>query len=182
MLLSRHEEASIGFIGQLHLIGVADRIETLCEGVEFRVWHLESGQHAAEVCAVIAIVEQADIPASAERFEELQQRPRPLGKLEAADPFVHDLAGAAADHVADVELGKLVLGEIDGLEAAGAKRGGDVFGVAPRSNGDAEESPAITTSAPSARTASTLMSGVVHGITISACSPRCRAENATPCA
>ena len=49
-----------------------------------------------------------------------------------------------------------------------------------RAFASAKVSPASSTSAPSSRTASTLISGVVCGITISALRPRCRAENATP--
>ena len=41
------------------------------------------GEHPAEIRAVIAIVEQADVPASAELVEELHQGARPFRKLEA---------------------------------------------------------------------------------------------------
>ena len=47
--------------------------------------HFEAGEDAAEVGAVIAVVEQADVPAAAELVEERHQRAGALGKLEAAD-------------------------------------------------------------------------------------------------
>ena len=84
------------------------------------VGHLERRQHAPEVGAVVAVVEQADVPAAAERLEELHQRAGPLGELEAARPLVPRVAGAAADHVAHVQLRQLVLREVERL-VAGAR-------------------------------------------------------------
>ena len=65
--------------------------ERLEEGPErgfLVVRHLEPDQHAAEVGAVVAVVEQADVPASAQRVEELRQRARALRELEAVEPLV----------------------------------------------------------------------------------------------
>ena len=76
---------------------------------------LESGEHAAEVGAVIAVVEQADVPAPTELLEKLRERARTFGKLESAQPLVPHLGRMAADHVTHVQLGELVVGEIDGL-------------------------------------------------------------------
>ena len=45
-----------------------------------------------------------------------------------------------------------------------------------------KDSPCATTSAPSRRTASTLIAGVVSGMTMRASIPRRRAASATPCA
>ncbi len=72
----------------LALIEVAEAIE---EGLECRAIlrrDLEAGEDAAEVGAVIAVVEEADVPAAAELFEESHERPGPFGKLEAADELV----------------------------------------------------------------------------------------------
>jgi hypothetical protein len=45
--------------------------------------------------------------------EELQQRARAFRELEATHPLVVHLACCAPDHVAHVQLGQLVVGEVD---------------------------------------------------------------------
>src|SRR4029078_7299009 len=59
---------------------------------------LEAGEHATEVRAVIAIVEQADVPAPPELLEKLRQRAGTLGKLEPAEPLAADARRMATDH------------------------------------------------------------------------------------
>src|SRR5690606_4675286 len=51
-------------------------------------------------------------------LQELQQRARPLRKLETVDELVGDVRHMAADHVPDVQLRELVVREIEHLVAA----------------------------------------------------------------
>ena len=112
------EEQRVGGVAVLALAGVAERSRKPSNSASLGVGHLESREHAAEVGAVVAVVEEADVPAAAERVEELEQRARPLRELEAAEPLVAGLRRAAADHVAHVQLGDLVVGEVDRRVAA----------------------------------------------------------------
>src|SRR3954452_22883518 len=82
-------------------VRIAEAREEGMEVAEVTVRHFECGQHASKIGAVVAVVEQADVPATPKRFEELHQRAGALGKLEAAGPLVARIAGTAADHVAD---------------------------------------------------------------------------------
>ena len=104
-----------------------------------RVLDLEAGEHAAEVGAVVAVVEQADVPAAAQLLEELRQRAGPLGELEPAQPLVAHVGRAAADHVAHVQLGHLVVGEVDGLVAGGDQLRRQRRAVLARLRRDADE-------------------------------------------
>ena len=49
-------------------------------------------------------------------FEKVQQSARPLGKLEPEQLFVLHLGRMPADHVPDMQLGRLVVGQVDHLE------------------------------------------------------------------
>ena len=46
--------------------------------------NFQRGENAAEIGAVIPVMEKADIPFAAQGVEELKQRSRPFGKFEAA--------------------------------------------------------------------------------------------------
>ena len=54
--------------------------------------------------------------------EELHQRAGPLRELEAVEPLVGEARGPAADHVADMDLGHLVVAHVDGAVAGVAQR------------------------------------------------------------
>ena len=83
--------------------------------------HLDPGEHAPVVGAVVAVVEEADVPALAHRVEEAHQRARPLRELEAVEHLVRCRRGAA-DEVADVELRELVVGQVERLDPGPADR------------------------------------------------------------
>ena len=78
--------------------------------------HLHADQHAAVVGAVVAVVEEADIPASAHLGQEIHQRTRLFRKFEAVEQFVQalfaDRRGVAADHVTNMVLGHFVVGQV----------------------------------------------------------------------
>src|SRR4051794_5245829 len=98
------EESQVRFVVLVELVVVAERGQKRVEGGPVRGRNFEAGEDAAEIGAVIPIVEQADVPASAERVEELEQRAGTLRELEAADALVFDVRRPSADHVPDVQL------------------------------------------------------------------------------
>ena len=86
--------------------------------------HLQPDQDAAVVGALVAVVEQADVPARRHARQEAHQRAGPLREDEAvaaARPAAR--AAAAADHVADVLLGQLVAGQVERREAVARRSG-----------------------------------------------------------
>ena len=74
--------------------------------------NIDASENPAVIGAVIAIVEQADIPVRAYRIQKFQQRTRALGKLEAEQSFVRDARRASADHVAYMQLRHFVVGQV----------------------------------------------------------------------
>ena len=74
--------------------------------------HLHADQHATIVCAVIAIVEQADVPAVVHAVEEIHQRAGTFREFEAEHDFILEAGRMSAYQVADVQLGHFVVGEI----------------------------------------------------------------------
>jgi hypothetical protein len=79
--------------------------------------HLQRGEHPRFCRAVVAVVEQADVPALAQAFEEAQQRPGPLGELETQHLLVRPRRGVPANGVAHVQLGQFVVGQVQHLVA-----------------------------------------------------------------
>ncbi len=71
-------------------------------------------------------MEQGDVPGIVEAFEEFQQGARALGKLEAEHHFVADAGGPSPHHMADMELGHLVVGEVRHRKVVGLEHGNDV--------------------------------------------------------
>src|SRR5262249_21332673 len=59
------EEEIVGGVVGLALIAVAEALEEGLEAGHVLRRHFEPGEHPAEVGAVIAVVEQADVPAAA---------------------------------------------------------------------------------------------------------------------
>jgi len=84
-------------------------------------------------------MEQADVPAAAEGVEELQQGAGTFRELEAADTLRRGPGGAAADHVANVQLRHLVSREIGRLVTELAQLRGQRFSLAVRPCGHADE-------------------------------------------
>ena len=61
------------------------------EAAELRVVllrHLDPREDSAVVRAVVAVVEEADVPVAPEVVEEVQERAGPLGELEPQQPLV----------------------------------------------------------------------------------------------
>src|SRR5262245_16660460 len=91
---------------------IAERREMPPELRALRRRNLHAREYAAVVRAVIAVVEETDVPAMADRFEEREQRARPLGEFEAEEPLVVQSRHLAADHVAHVQLRELVAAQV----------------------------------------------------------------------
>src|SRR5262249_42292038 len=73
------QEKAVGRVVGLVPVRVAELCEVLGEARPVRRRHLDARKHAAVIGAVIAVVEQADVPAVAYRAQEREQRARPLG-------------------------------------------------------------------------------------------------------
>ncbi len=88
-------------------------MQVVVERRHILVRQLEGAQHPAIVGAVVAVVEQADVPAAAEGLEKAHQGARLLRKLETVETFTEGPGRAAANHVTHVVLGQLALGHVD---------------------------------------------------------------------
>ncbi len=91
------------------------------EGGHVLVRQLEGAEHPAVVGTVVAVVEQADVPATAEGLEKTHQGARLLRKLEAVETLTKGPGRAAANHVTHMILGQLALGHIDHRVAVAAE-------------------------------------------------------------
>ena len=82
------KEDPIGRIGRLVHVGVAQLAQVQAQLLALRGRHLDACQHAAVIRTVIAVMEQADVPARSDGLEEAQQRAGTFRKLEAVNAFV----------------------------------------------------------------------------------------------
>src|ERR1044072_6027340 len=78
----RKKQAIHGVL-RLFPIRIPQRREKASELAVLAVGHLNADENRAGVRALVAIVKEAKIPVRRHRRQELQQRARPLGKLEA---------------------------------------------------------------------------------------------------
>src|SRR5262245_31498329 len=108
----RRKETLVSIIPGFHAVAIAELGKKSLERRIILVGNFEGCQHSAEIRAVIPIVKQADVPAAAERIQELEQGARALGKLEAAHAFILYSWSAAADHVSHVQLRDFVIRQV----------------------------------------------------------------------
>ncbi|SPC08061.1 hypothetical protein CT19431_190026 [Cupriavidus taiwanensis] len=118
---------------------VAQRRKEGAEGALLVFRHLDADQDVGGVGTLVAVVEQADVPVRAHARQELHQRARALGELEAVQQFVMRQRRAPAHHVADMLLGKLVVGQVQRVEAMLAEAGGDLVVLSAAGNLHANE-------------------------------------------
>src|SRR5690606_33204917 len=85
---SAAEEDAVGGVSRLFHIGVAQVVQVQAQLLAVGQGHLHTRQHPALIGAVVAIVEQADVPARADGLEEAQQRARAFGEFEAEQALV----------------------------------------------------------------------------------------------
>src|SRR5580765_6601425 len=102
----------VGFV----LARVGQALEEFLETLLVLARHLDADQDAAVVRALVAVVEQADVPARVHARQEAHQRAGAFGEDEAVQPLVLREAAAAADHVAHVLLRELVAGQVERVE------------------------------------------------------------------
>ena len=111
------EKELVHRVGALVPVGVAEVLQEGLECAHVARRHLHTDQHTAVVGAVIAVVEEADVPAGAHLRQEIHQRARLFGEFEAVDQLLHSFLahcwGVAAHHVADVVLGHLVVAQVE---------------------------------------------------------------------
>ena len=106
------EKEIVGRVGGFIPVGEAQGFKKAFELLAVTVWNLDADQDAAIVGAVVAIVEQADVPECAHAGEELQQCTGALGKLEAVENFMRHVRAVAADEVTHVQLGHFVAAHV----------------------------------------------------------------------
>ncbi len=83
---------------------------------------LQPDEHAAVIGAVVAIVEQGDVPFGPDPVQELHQGARAFRELAAQDDLVAQGGRAAADHVADMQLRGLVGADVEHRVAEARQR------------------------------------------------------------
>ncbi len=72
---------------------------------------------------MVAVVEHRDGPATAQAVEEVEQRARSFRELEAQHHFIIDPLGMPANHVANVQFGQFVVGQVQHREALPGQTG-----------------------------------------------------------
>src|SRR5690606_14913630 len=86
-LLAVAEEEAVRRVVALVPVAIAQRVEELPEGAPAVARHLHADQDTARVVAVVAVVEQRDVPVRAHLLEEAHQRPGAFRKLEPEHPL-----------------------------------------------------------------------------------------------
>src|SRR6266540_3635905 len=84
-------------------------------------------------------MEHADVPAAAHAVQELHQRARPLGELEAVDDLVLGRRRVPTDEMAHVQLRHLVVGQVVCLDAASLELGEQFRRLVAAGDLDADE-------------------------------------------
>jgi hypothetical protein len=101
--------------------------------------NLDPGEHAAVVRALVAAVEEADVPVLTHAVEEAHERSRALRKLEPIQHLVLGARGAAADEVAYVQLRHLVVAQVERTDPVSFERAGETLGLESPAHFEADE-------------------------------------------
>ena len=80
----RTQKAAVGFVAIRNLIEVTEIREKSFKRPVVGLGNFKSRQNTAGIAAVIAVVEQAYVPTTAEGIQELQERPRSLREFKPA--------------------------------------------------------------------------------------------------
>src|SRR4030095_11644569 len=123
------EEKTIGGVIGFDCVFVAESFQKRSEAGKIPIFDFKAREDAAEVGSMVSVVEQADVPSPRERVEEVRERAGTFGKLEAAQRLVLHFGCVAADHVADVKLGHLVVRQIDCFVPRAAKLRDERIGI-----------------------------------------------------
>jgi len=100
---------------------------------------LQAHQNAAVICALIAVVKQADVPAGAHQVQKFEQSTRALGKHKAHEAFVLRQAGVTAHHVTNVLFGQIIVRQIQVFKAMLFEVVGDLGALAGAFCGEAHK-------------------------------------------
>ena len=101
-------------------------MQKLGKGLVIGLGHLQTDQDATIIRALVAVVEQADVPARAHQAQKLHERAGPLGEHKAQQPLVLSQRGVATHHVAYVLFGQLIVGQVQRVEAVFREVGCDL--------------------------------------------------------
>src|SRR5450830_1582164 len=83
------------------------------ECLHFLLWYLQADQNAADIAALIAVMEQADIPVGIHVAEKAHQCARAFREFKAVQQLVLCQSTLAADQMADVHLGQFIMGQVE---------------------------------------------------------------------
>jgi hypothetical protein len=122
---SRPQEQLVRRVVGLLEVRIAERVKRALELRALSCRHLQPAQHATVGRPVVAVMEQRDVPAPADRVEEVHQRARSFRELETVEVLVGQAGHASADHEPHVHLGHLVAGHVDHCESVAAQVGDD---------------------------------------------------------
>src|SRR4029077_2429089 len=111
------QEQFISRIAGFIPIPVLELGEEGLEGTLLSPGHLNAHQYSAEVRTVVAVVKQADVPAAAHAIQKIHQRPRALREFEAVYHLIDHFRRASSYHMANMQLGHLVVGQVLGFQA-----------------------------------------------------------------
>src|SRR5689334_12215596 len=81
------QEQSVDRIVGFVLAGIREPLDERAEGLLVGARHLQADQNAPVVGALVAVVEQADVPVRMHALEETHQCAGPLGEHEAIEPL-----------------------------------------------------------------------------------------------
>src|SRR5260221_4810590 len=107
------QKGAVGGVRRFLGVGITQGLQMAQEFLALGLRDLDAREHPAIVRAVIAIVEQRDVPGGAHRLQEAQQRTGALREFEAEHEFIGQSAADAADHETHVEFCGLVGTHVD---------------------------------------------------------------------
>src|SRR5258706_3030606 len=107
------QKGAVGGVRRFLGVGIPQGLQMAQELLALGLRDLDAREHPAIVRAVIAIVEQRDVPRRAHGLQEAQQRTGTLRELEAEHEFIGQGAAHAADHETHVEFCGLVGTHVD---------------------------------------------------------------------
>src|SRR5882672_4105362 len=110
---SFRQEGAVGGVRRFLGVGITQGLQMAQEILALGLRDLDAREHPAIVRAVIAIVEQRDVPRRAHGLQEAQQRTGTLREFEAEHEFIGQGAADAADHETHVEFCGLVGTHVD---------------------------------------------------------------------
>ena len=120
-------------------MGVAHGLQKLLEAGVVFLGHLQAHQYPAVVGALVAVVEQADVPAGAHGRQKLHQGAGSLGEHEAQQAFVVRQCRMPAHHVPNVLLRQIVVRQVQRFKTMLFQVQGDLAALPRAAGGHADK-------------------------------------------